>query len=157
MDPKTLFWTGALVLMAVVVGVAITGVLRRRRGDLAGHRRAMLSACALVGLFLLAYLLKVVVLGHERVAEWSPRDRLVLRIHELFIAVMLSGGAIAGSRARRLRRTRNATLDPQDPPAPHTVARWHRRAGWAAVLAAVGGWLTALLLLVGMLERAGTP
>jgi len=157
MDPKTLFWTGALALMAGVVGVSIAGILRRRRGDLAGHRRAMLSACALVGLFLLAYLLKVFFLGHEHVAKWSPRDRLVLRIHEVFIAVMLSAGAVAGSRAWRLRRTRNATLDPFDPPAPHTVARWHRRAGWAAVLAAAGGWLTALLLLIGMLQRVGSP
>jgi uncharacterized membrane protein YozB (DUF420 family) len=156
MDPKTLFWTGALALMAGVVAAAIAGVLRRRRGDMAGHRRAMLSACALVGLFLVAYVLKVLLLGHEHVAAWSPRDRLVLRIHETFVAVMLCGGAVAGSRAWRLRRTRNATLDPLDPPAPHTITRWHRRAGWAAVLAAAGGWLTALLLLIGMLQRAGS-
>jgi uncharacterized membrane protein YozB (DUF420 family) len=157
MDPKALFWTGALALMAAVVGFAVAGVRRRRRGDLAGHRRAMLSASALVGFFLLAYVFKVFLLGHEHVAQWSARERLVLRIHEVFIAVMLSGGAVAGSRAWRLRRTRNATLDPQDPPAPDTVARWHRRAGWAAVLAAAGGWLTALMLLIGMVQRAGSP
>lgn len=155
MDPKLLFWTGALLLMAGVVGTAAVGVARRRRGDVAGHRRAMLCACALVGLFLLAYALKVVFLGSERLSEWSARDRLVLRIHEVCIALMLVGGAIAGSRARRLRRTRNATLDPDDPPAPHTLTRWHRRAGWTAVLAAAGGWLTALLLLAGMYQRAG--
>ena len=39
-------------------------------------------------------------------------------------------GAVAGSRALRLRHTRNATRDPQDPPAPAGLVRWHRaRAG----------------------------
>jgi uncharacterized membrane protein YozB (DUF420 family) len=88
MDPKTLFWSGALALMAAVVGVAIAGIRRRRRGDIAGHRRAMLCACGLVGLFLFAYVFKVFLLGHEHVAQWSPRERLVLRIHEVFIAVI---------------------------------------------------------------------
>jgi uncharacterized membrane protein YozB (DUF420 family) len=157
MDPKTLFWTGALALMAAVVGVAFAGIRRRRRGDIAGHRRAMLCACGLVGLFLFAYVCQVFLLGHEHVAQWSPRERLVLRIHEVFIAVMLVAGIVAGSRAWRLRLTRNATLDPRDPPAPLATARWHRRAGWAAVLAALGGWLTALMLLIGMFQRAGAP
>jgi uncharacterized membrane protein YozB (DUF420 family) len=157
MDPKALFWTGALALMAAVVGFAVAGVRRRRRGDLAGHRRAMLSASALVGFFLLAYVFKVFLLGHEHVAQWSARERLVLRIHEVFITTMLVGGAVAGSRAWRLRRTRNATLDPHDPVAPPSLARWHRRAGWAAVLAAAGGWLTALLMLIGMFQRVGAP
>src|SRR5262247_4057083 len=107
MDPKILFWTGALGLMAGVVGVAVAGVLRRRRGDIAGHRRAMLSAAALVGTFLVAYVLKVAFLGHERVAEWSGSDRFVLYVHETCIALMLCAGAVAGLRAWRLRRTRN--------------------------------------------------
>src|SRR3990172_2334871 len=153
MDPKLSFWTGALGLMAGVVCVAIAGVLRRRRGDVPGHRRAMLAAAALVALFLFAYVLKVVWIGHEQVAEWGEGDRLVLRIHETCIAVMLAAGAIAGLRAWRLRRTRNATLDPADPPAPAALARWHRRAGWTAVLAAAAGWLTALLMLIGMYQR----
>jgi uncharacterized membrane protein YozB (DUF420 family) len=157
MDPKVLFWTGALVLMAGVVAVAIVGVRRRRRGDVPGHRRAMLAASALVGFFLAAYVVKVALLGHERVAEWSERDRLILRVHELCIAVMLAAGSLAGLRAWRLRRTRNATLDPADPAAPPALARWHRRAGWTAVAAAAAGWLTAFLMLIGMYQRAGAP
>ena len=155
MDPKTLFWTGALALMAAVVGAAVAGVLRRRRGDIAGHRRAMLGASALVAAFLVAYLVKVAFLGHEQVAEWSEAERRVLYVHESCIAVMLVAGAVAGLRAWRLRRTRNATHDPGDPPAPASLARWHRRAGWTAVVAAAAGWLTALLILIGMYQRAG--
>jgi uncharacterized membrane protein YozB (DUF420 family) len=155
MDAKLLFWTGALVLMGAVVAFAITGVRRRRRGDLAGHRRAMLSASALVALFLLGYVAKVAWLGHEQPAAWAGGDRLVLRVHELCVFTMLAAGGVAGARAFRLRATCNATRDPADPPAPEALARWHRRAGWTAVVAAAAGWLTACLVLVGMYRRAG--
>jgi uncharacterized membrane protein YozB (DUF420 family) len=157
MDPGLSFWTGALALMAGVVAVAAAGVLRRRQGDVPGHRRAMLSAATLVLVFLLAYAGKVALLGHERIAEWSRADRLVLRIHEACIALMLGAGGFAGARAWRLRRTRDATLDPADPPAPPALARWHRRAGWTALAAAGAGWITALVMLVGMYRRAGVP
>jgi hypothetical protein len=68
---------------------------------------------------------------------------------------MLIAGATAGQRALRLRRTRNATHDPGDPPAPARLASWHRRAGWAAVAAAGLGLSSAALVLVGMYQRAG--
>ena len=155
MDPRLAFWTAALTLMGGVVVCAALGIARRRRRDMHGHRRAMLAAAALVGLFLLAYLLKVALIGHEQLAAWSDGDRLVLWIHEACVAVMLGSGSMGGWRAWRLRRTRNATLDPRDPVAPAALARWHRRAGWTAALAAGAGWLTALLVLVGMFRRAG--
>ena len=155
MDPKILFWTGALALMSGVVACAAAGISRRRRGDIPGHRRAMLSASALVGLFLLSYLVKLALFGHEQLSTWSPGDRLLLEIHETCVAVMLVAGGAGGWCARRLRRTRNATRDPRDPVAPAALVRWHRRAGWTAVIAAGAGWLTALLVLLGMYRRAG--
>jgi uncharacterized membrane protein YozB (DUF420 family) len=155
MDPKLWFWTAALALMGGVVACAAVGIARRRRGEMRGHRSAMLAAAALVGLFLLSYLLKVALLGHEEISTWSEGDRLTLWIHEGCVAVMLGSGAMGGWRAWRLRRTRNATLDPRDPVAPVRLARWHRRAGWTATVAAGAGWLTALLVLVGMYRRAG--
>lgn len=155
MDPKLAFWTAALALMGGVVACAALGIARRRRGDMRGHRRAMLAAAVLVGLFLLSYVLKVALLGHEPTSTWSAGDRAVLRIHELCVALMLGSGAAGGWRAFRLRHTRNATLDPRDPVAPARLARWHRRAGWTAAVAAGAGWLTALLVLVGMYRRAG--
>jgi len=139
----------------VVVGFAAAGVVALRRGDVTRHRRRMLTAAALVGIFLLSYLAKVALLGREHLASWEAESVWVLRIHELWVFTMLVAGAVAGSRALRLRHTRNATRDPKDPPAPASLVRWHRRAGWTAVCAAALALGFALLVLAGMYRRAG--
>jgi len=155
MDPKVVYWTCALLNMAGVVALALAGVRARRRGDIERHRRCMLAAAALVLLFLLSYPVKLVWLGREEMAQWSSGAVLILRIHETFIFLMLVAGGLAGWRARQLRRTRNATRDPGDPPAPAGVARWHRRAGWTAVVSALLAFLAAAAVLAGMYQRAG--
>jgi uncharacterized membrane protein YozB (DUF420 family) len=155
MDAKLLFWTGAFANMGAVVWLAARGVRHRRRGDVPGHQRAMRAAAALVLLFLLAYAVKLAVLGREPLETWSPAQVWVLRIHELCVASMLLAGSAAWLRSRALRRTRNATRDPADAPAPAALAAWHRRAGWAAVAAAGAGFATAGLVLAGMYHRAG--
>jgi uncharacterized membrane protein YozB (DUF420 family) len=157
MDARLLFWTGALANMGLVLAFAVLGVWRRRVGDVPGHRRSMLTAGALVGLFLAAYVLKVVFLGREPRATWSPAALWVLRVHELCVATMLVGGATAGLRALALRLTRNASRNPADPPASRSLVLWHRRAGWTAVTAAALGFVTAALVLAGMYGRAGAP
>jgi uncharacterized membrane protein YozB (DUF420 family) len=155
MDPKLIFWTVALANMGLVLGLAVVGVRQRRRGDVRRHRRSMLLAGALVGLFLLGYVLKLVFLGREALHTWSHTAVWVLRVHELCIATMLLAGGMAAVRARRLACTRNASHEPCDPPAPHHVVWWHRRAGWVAVMAAALGFATAGLVLAGMYRRAG--
>jgi uncharacterized membrane protein YozB (DUF420 family) len=155
MDPRLLYWTGALVNMAVIVAFALSGVRHRRRGDVLRHRRNMLVSASLIALFLLSYVLKLIFLGREHVEVWSADAVWTLRVHEACVLVMLVGGVIAGGRARRLARTRNATLAPEDPPAPLVVVRWHRGAGRAAVAAAVLALLTAALVLAAMYRRAG--
>ena len=155
MDAKLIFWTVALFDLAAVVALAASGVRHRRRGDVRRHARNMISAVSLVLLFLVAYVAKVMLLGNEDLAVWSPLQRWVLWIHESFVFTMLITGAVAGQKALRLRRTRNATRDPGDPPAPARLASWHRRAGWAAVVAAGLGFASAALVLVGMYQRAG--
>jgi uncharacterized membrane protein YozB (DUF420 family) len=154
-DAKLIFWTLALVDLAAVAALAANGVRQRRRGDVKRHARNMILAASLVLLFLVAYLAKVQLLGHEDLAVWSPLQRWILWIHEACVFTMLIAGAAAGQRALRLRRTRNATGDPGDPPAPARLASWHRRAGWTAVSAAGLGVATAALVLAGMYERAG--
>jgi uncharacterized membrane protein YfcA len=155
MDPKLVFWTGALVNMGIILALAVSGIVERRRHDVAAHRRRMLVASSLVGAFLVAYVVKLMVLGGESTAEWSSSAVWVLRVHELCVATMLVGGCLAWLRALRLRHTRNATADPADPPAEPSLAAWHRRAGWAAVVASGLGFATALLILRGMYARAG--
>ena len=155
MDPKLLFWTGALANMALIVALAAWGVRQRRRGDVPGHRRSMLLAAALVALFVAAYGVKVALLGREAVHSWSRSAVWILRVHELCVAFMLGGGILAARRGLTLHRTRNATRDPADPVAPAGMARWHRRAGWTAVVASILGLVTAGFVLAGMYRRAG--
>lgn len=155
MDPKLVFWTSAFANMGLVLGLAATGVRHRRRGDVPRHRRNMLSAAALVGLFLAGYALKLAFLGREALETWSPAAIWTLRLHELCVATMLLAGGLAGVRATALRRTRNASRNPADPPAARPVVDWHRRAGWTAVVAAGLGFATAALVLLGMYRRAG--
>lgn len=155
MDPKLLFWTGAFANMGFVLGFAWAGVRQRRRGDIDRHRRSMGVAAALVGAFLLAYALKLALLGREALETWSLAAVWTLRIHELCVAGMLLAGGAAALRALALRSTRNATRSPDDPVAPPGMATWHRRAGWVAVLSAALGFATAGLVLAGMYQRAG--
>jgi hypothetical protein len=157
MDPRLAYWTFAFFDLCGVVGVAAAGVAALRRGDVARHRRRMLTAAALVGLFALSYLCKLALLGREDLAGWEAESIWVLRIHELCVFTMLVGGAVAGSRALRLRRTRNATGNPEDPPASPALLGWHRGAGWTAVSAAALALGLAWLVLAGMYRRAGWP
>lgn len=155
MDPKLLFWTGAFVNMALVLGLAVGAVRARRRGDVGRHAHSMLAAGALVGLFLVSYVFKLALLGREPMELWSTGDVWWLRIHETCVAAMLVSGSLAGHRARALRRTRNATAKPTDPPAAPATVSWHRRAGGVAVASAALGFLTAGMVLLGMYRRAG--
>ncbi len=153
MDPKLAYWTWALANLLAVVACVGFGVRRIRAGDVRTHRRLMLAASALVGLFLVSYLVKVAALGKEDRSLWTTADYAILYTHEACIAVMLVGGALAGWRAWRFRRAVG------DGPLPdrHSRARdrvWHRRAGWAAVAACVLSFATAAAVLAGMYRRA---
>jgi hypothetical protein len=157
MDPKVLYWTGALLNMGVIVGLAAWGVRARRQGDILRHRRLMLGGIGLVLAFIGSYVVKLTFLGRENLDSWSPADLWTLRIHELCILTMVIAGGIAAWRGRRLAHTRNATHVPDDPPAPPKLTSGHRAAGWTAVAAVVLGFLTAGRVLAGMYQRAGLP
>jgi uncharacterized membrane protein YozB (DUF420 family) len=155
MDAKVLYWSGALLNMAVIAGLAVHGIRCVRRGETARHARAMRAAAALVGLFLLSYVLKLAFLGREALAAWSSLAVNVLRFHELCVLVMLIGGGTALVIGRRLRASRSFTHSAGDPPAPPALLRRHRLAGRVALAGAILGAATAGLVLAGMYARAG--
>ena len=154
MNPGLLFWTAALVNLAIVCAMALLGVRCARRGEIARHRRAMKIASWLVVAFLLSYVLKVVLIGREDMSSWSSVDLWVLRIHELFVMTMLVAGAFAWFQSRSLVGTRIVSRDAKNPEPDPNVLRRHKRAGRAAVLSAIGGFVFAVGVLAGMYARA---
>lgn len=156
-NPGLLFWTAALVNLGVVCAMALRGVRCVHRGEIARHRRAMKIASWLVAAFLLSYVLKVLLIGREDMSSWSAVDLWILRLHELFVMGMLVAGSFAWLRSRKLEGTRIVTRDARDPEPDPALLRGHKRAGWAAVVAAVGGFVLAIGVLAGMYSRALDP
>jgi len=155
MDPKIAFWGAALLNMAAIVAFALRGVRAIRRGEIALHRRSMLTAGAGVAAFLAAYVLKVMFLGSEDLGAWSPAHRLNLWVHESFVVAMLLAGGTAFVLARRFGASRRVTGNPDDPPPAPGALQRHRLAGRLAVAASVLGFATACGIFAGMLARAG--
>ncbi len=144
------FWSWALANMVFAVAAAFAAVARIRRRDVAAHRRRMLAAALLVGLFLVAYLGKVAWLGREDLSRWSPAARALLRFHEACVAAFLLSGALAFALAWR---NRFRELGSVTPGALARAARLHRRAGWTALVASALGVLSATGVLWGMFLR----
>lgn len=154
MDAKIAFWAAALLNMGAVVFFALRGVRAIRDNDISRHRRSMLTAGALVGAFLVAYVVKVATLGSEDLGTWSQAHRVNLWVHESFVVGMLLAGLGAAVVARRFASSRRVTGDPEDPAADAADLRRHRLAGRIAIGASVLGFVTACGILVGMLARA---
>lgn len=153
MDAKFGFWCLALLNMSVLFGFIVAGVRQIRRGDVASHKRSMITATCLVGLFLVSYLFKASLLGKEDMSVWSEFHVLNLRIHESFVLLMLLAGGFAIWRASKMAGMRNVTRQREDPVAPDAMVRWHTRAGWTAVVSAALGLATAAIVLAGMFAR----
>ena len=155
MDPKIAFWTAAQINLLVIVVLVSVGIRSVRRGQVSRHRRCMKISAGLVAGFLVAYAIKVALLGKESLANWSETAVMNLRIHELCVLTMVTAGAVALLRARRMRDTRNVSGLPSDPPAPDSTLSSHRRAGWTAAVGAGLGFATAAFVLAGMYRRGG--
>lgn len=153
MTPKLLFWCWALFNMALIVGFAVRGMRAIRANRVDAHRRAMTWAGGFVLTFLVAYLVKVALLGGEDVGAWSPAARANLYVHEGFVASMLVGGGFAFALGRKLAATRRVTGNAADPLPDRAVVARHGLAGRVAVICALLGFATACGILGGMLTR----
>ncbi len=154
LNPHLAFWTGALVDLGLIVGFMLRAVCQVRRGEVAAHRRSMLTAVCLVGFFLLAYVAKVFFLGREALSLWSSFYVGTLRFHESCVLVLLLGGGVALACGHRLRGTRLVTRKPESPVPSARLLRVHRVAGRSALFGAVLGFASAAVVLVGMYGRA---
>lgn len=152
-DPKVLYWTAALANMVLITFLALRGVQQAKRGEVAAHRRSMLTGALLVLAFLVSYVFKVTFLGREAMDTWGSGYVTTLRFHETCVLVMIVGGGIALHRGRAMRATRNLTRDSADPAAPAATVRLHHRAGKIAVTGLVLAVLSASVVLVGMYAR----
>jgi len=142
-DAKVAYWTAALLNMAAAFGCALVGLRRIRRGEVAGHQRAMKTAALLVVLFLISYLLKVEALGRERLDLWE-------RMHETFVGAMVVAGALALGLASGLGLL---AIGRAAPARRSLGARVHRAAGWTAIASCALGVATAAYVLYGMYAR----
>ena len=154
MDARLVYWTAALLNMILLCIIALRGIAQARRGEVARHRRSMLISASLVLAFVGSYVPKVIFLGKEDLPSWSRGAVFTLYFHELCIAAMLLGGAVAIHRGLSLRRTRLVTHDPEDPDADPRTLNGHRLAGRVAVTGAIMGALSATVVLIGMYGRA---
>jgi uncharacterized membrane protein YozB (DUF420 family) len=155
LDAKLAFWAIALANMGIIVVLVARGVRAIRRNDVATHQASMKLAGVLVVGFLVAYVFKRGLLGGEDLVVWGTAARANLYVHETFVTTMLVVGLIAFRLGRGLARTRRVTGASEDPPPTPAQLRRHRRAGWIAVIAVGGGFLTACGVLAGMIARAG--
>lgn len=153
MEARFLFWCGALANMGLMFALMLDALRRVRRGDVAGHRREMLLASALVVVFLVAYVLKSAFIGREDFSVWSATQVATLRFHEVCVLVMMLAGGNALRLGRALGHTRIVTYDAADPPAPAAKLRWHRLSGRTAVVAAALGLASAAGVLAAMYGR----
>jgi uncharacterized membrane protein YozB (DUF420 family) len=154
MNAHLAFWTAALADLGAVALFAVLGVRRAKAGDYAGHKRWMQLSVAGVVLFLVAYLAKVPLLGREDRSLWDSRSLVALYIHETCVLAMMIGGGIALWRTRRFGPDL-ARFDARDAAVVANRKR-HGAAGRLAVIAALAGFATAAVVLVGMYQRAGS-
>jgi uncharacterized membrane protein YozB (DUF420 family) len=103
-------------LNAAAAVLLVVGRVRIARGDVAGHRRTMLAACAVSAAFLVSYLTYHAIAGSTRYPADAP-------LRPLYLAILLSHTVLAASLAWLVPRTVWLGLrDRRD--AHRRIARW---------------------------------
>ena len=105
----------------------------------------------LIVLFVVAYAIKVALIGREALDLWSRDSLLWLRIHETFVLVFLLAGAYAFHLSRKFGQI--ALLRGVDS-VPNPAARWrHARAGRIYLLSFGAALATAAVTYSGIVHR----
>lgn len=66
MDMKSVLWYAVLTCITAAYLTAMAGVRSAKAHDVSHHSRRMIVACTIVGLWLVAYVLKQAIFGRER-------------------------------------------------------------------------------------------
>jgi putative membrane protein len=66
MDAKMIMWASVLLGLTVAYGVACLGAHEARKGNVQPHSRWMLTMSTMIGVWLVAYLLKQLLFGTEQ-------------------------------------------------------------------------------------------
>jgi len=66
MDLKSMLWYGVLISLTAAYLVAMAGVRAAKQHQVAHHSRRMIVSCTIVGIWLVAYVLKQALFGRER-------------------------------------------------------------------------------------------
>ncbi len=143
MDLKTVLWYAVLTSLTAAYLVALTGVRAAKAHDLAYHSRRMIVASTIVGVWLVAYVLKQVLFGRERFGG-GDREYWALYV-PMFTAHMVLAVTTIGVGSYNLylglRRLRYGSVG-----AMAAGLSVHRRLGTLLVWTFSGTMLTAYLV-----------
>jgi uncharacterized membrane protein YozB (DUF420 family) len=147
MDLKTILWYAVLCCVTAGYVTAIAGVRAAHQHDVPHHSRRMIVACAIVGIWLVAYVMKQVLFGRERFP--GPSQQYWTYYVPVFIVHMALAVTTIGLASYNLymglRRLRYGTVG-----AMAAGMTTHRRLGIILVWTFSGTMITAYIIY-GML------
>jgi uncharacterized membrane protein YozB (DUF420 family) len=143
MDLKSWLWYGVLSSITAAYLVAMFGVRAAQHHEVSHHSRRMIVACTIVGIWLVAYVLKQVLFGRERFAGpdtyyWS----LYLPLFSVHMALAVTTISLGGYNLYMgLHRIRYGSVG-----AMSSRLSLHRRLGKLLVWTFSGTMATAYLV-----------
>ncbi len=97
MDIKTMLWYGVLASITTAYMVALAGVRSAKNHDVPHHSKRMLTACTIVGIWLVAYVTKQLLFGREQYggtsAEYWRLYVPIFSVHMLLAVTTIGLGA----------------------------------------------------------------
>ncbi len=108
MRMEDILWGMVLIGMTVAYGMACMGVQAAKRHDVASHRKWMTLSCVLVGIWLVAYVTKQLIVGRDHFGGspdqyWSLYVPLLVVHTGLALTTIGLGGTNMVIGVRRLR------------------------------------------------------